>query len=149
MKKFICLVAMLVIATLSIAQLVTTPAQAPETDYLDKAKKQRTTARLMLGTGIVLLSSGFIVNLGEEFGDAIGNAIAGDDNSSGKTIKTSDLLIFSGLAVVFGSIHFFNRAHKNRRQAAVLAFTTETVPQLQQQTFSTCQVASLTLKISL
>lgn len=84
----------------------------PQTDYLQKSKKQKTIAWLFIGGGAALVVAGAVIPKGERDGF--------DYLTWSDTYKNDDLkagLIVGGALVMGGSIPFFIAAHRNKKKA--------------------------------
>jgi hypothetical protein len=113
-----------------------TPLLSKE-DYLQKSKKQKTTAWFMLAGGSVVSFIG-LTQLN----------FAG--SPTGEVNKTPGAVLFlAGAASAFGSIHFFNVARRNRNKAMSVSFKNQLIPQLHKNNFEINAIPSLNLKISL
>jgi hypothetical protein len=84
-----------------------------KTDYLKKAKGQRTAAWCTLGGGFAMAVGGVGVNLGAPW--------------DGEHVNSGIWMVYVGAAAVLTSIPLFISAHKNKRRAAALAFTAQPV----------------------
>lgn len=137
MKKIIIISMLLILSAASFSQPATT------TDYLQKSKKQKTAAWIMMSGGLACSLAGSILSAQLDFmGDT---APLFDD----KTTKTGIVLNIIGLCSIAGSIPLFIVSHKNKKRAMNLSFKNETAPQLQNSKFVNQPVPSLSLKISL
>jgi len=104
-----------------------TPALTKQ-DYLQKSKKQRTTAWILFGGGTALFVAG---------------TIAYQEGPGG--------LILMGVGLLAGVIScpFFIAASINKKKGLRLAFNYQTVPQLLKYNFAYRSLPSLSLKVSL
>jgi hypothetical protein len=94
-----------------------------KTDYLAKSKNQKTAAWILLGGGVALIGTGFIV------GDS--------KNSSFDDAAFGALLAGIGTLSAIGSIPLFIASGKNKRRAmkASALIKMETVPLIQKQSY--------------
>ena len=107
MKKLIIFTMLLILSATSFSQQ-TNPSQAlTRADYLQKSKKQKTTAWILLGGGAGLATAGFI----------IGNSSTSFDDNK---LTTGALLIIAGGVAMVGSIPFFISAGSNKRKAEIM-----------------------------
>jgi hypothetical protein len=106
-------------------------------DYLEKCKKQKTAAWLLLGGGSVI---GFI-------GLATFNFAGSDDGDVNNS--ASSILFFTGTAAVISSIPFFISSKKNKRKAMSLSFKNEKMKQLYKSSSVYKNIPSLNLKFNL
>jgi len=84
-----------------------------KTDYLKKAKGQQIGAWSTLGGGFALAVVGVGINIGSPW--------------DGEHVNSGLWLVYVGAAAVLTSIPLFISAHKNKRRAAALAFTGQSV----------------------
>lgn len=80
-----------------------------ETDYMQISIKQKKTASIMLGGGVVLIVAPALILL---------NSQLGDDNLSGKAVITIGAMSVGCLSVL-GSIPLFIAAARNKERALV------------------------------
>ena len=124
------------------AQYADTTRYSLPTNYLQKSKNQRTVGWIMLGGGGLLTVIGLAVtakDLDELFGVSQGNNDA-----------TGEVLIYSGLAVMAGSIPFFISAGKNRRKAAAaVSFKMENATYINQLAVSARHYPAIGIKFRL
>ncbi|MBK7561171.1 MAG: hypothetical protein IPQ06_00180 [Chitinophagaceae bacterium] len=144
MKKIIIISMLLIQSAASFSQ------PAPETttiktDYLKKSRTQNTTAWFLLSGGLVLGSISAAISTNETLTD-FSNIFSGEER---KSTNTAEILGYTGLATMLGSIPLFIAARKNKKKAMSLSFKNETLPQLHKGSFINQSVPSLTLKISL
>ncbi|MEP6700010.1 MAG: hypothetical protein ABJA85_01790 [Bacteroidota bacterium] len=145
MKKIIVFAMLLIVSATSFSQSTATSSTAIKTDYLKKSRTQNTAAWFLLSGGLVLVSvsAGISAN---EIGTDISNIFSGEVRKSTNTVE---ILGYTGLASILGSIPLFIAAHKNKNKAMSLSFQNETIPQLQKGSFVNHSVPSLTLQIKL
>ena len=123
MKKTITNLLLLGLSMSSFCQKTNDSVPVVKTDYLVKSKNQKTAAWVLLGGGVALIGTGFLVGDGKNstFDDAAAGAF------------------FAGVGVLsaIGSIPLFIASGKNKRKAmkASAFIKLETVPLLQKQSF--------------
>ena len=139
----------LTICTLLLMFVVTTFSQKnnpkptlTKEDYLQKSKKQRTVAWILLCGGATFLLTGIIIPKG----DVIHETILGYDYENDGIKGTFQL---TGILSMLGSIPFFTASKKNSKRAMSFSFRNETPPQLVKSNFVYGSVPSLTFKIGL
>ncbi len=110
----------------------------PTTDYLQKSKKQKTAAWILLGGGTTV---GFI-------GLASIN-LAGTDDPDGVNNTPGTILFATGLASVIASIPMFSAAKRNKRKAMSVSLKNQFLPYLQKTYMAYTTVPSLQIKIIL
>ncbi len=110
MKKIIVCILMLSMALSLNAQQLTSPNYQVRDDLLQKSKKQKTTARIMLGGGAILGTAGFFLFFFNAMPDGSDEAIA-----------TGGGMVLIGVASMVGSIPFFSASAKNKRKALELS----------------------------
>ena len=134
MKKMIILTMLLAFAAASFCQQITPKQDWTETDYYKKSKKQKTTAWILLGSGVALFAGGLIahynhVNNPDDFEDAVVSSFGGDDATGVAAL---------GLLVAGGSIPLFIASSKNKKKAkaASVFIDIKKAPVLQGAVFS-------------
>lgn len=142
MKKIIFFTTLLIIATATFSQQTNLSPTLTKGNYLVKSKKQKKTARILLGGGSVFVITGMIIPKGE----IIHEGFLGNDYKNDGIKGTFRL---SGILSMAGSIPFFIAGTKNKKKAASLSFKNEKAPQLQKNQYVYRAIPSLTLKISL
>ena len=142
MKKIIIFSLLLTVSVASFSQQTTTVTPAlTKTDYLQKSKKQKTVARILLGGGGALILTGIIIPKGEVTREAWWSDYKNDGIKSG--------FVLSGTLAMLGSIPFFIASSKNKKKTLSLSFKNETVPQFYKQSIVSLPLPSLTLKLNL
>ena len=144
MKKIItCSVLLAFSATLFCQQNVQKQSLA-KTDYLQKSKKQKTVAWVLLGGGATLLLTGIIIPKGDLVQEAFLFTTYENDGVKG----TFELI---GLVSMIGSIPFFIASGKNKKRAskASVFFNLEKMPVLQGTVISNRSLPALGVKINL
>ena len=145
MKKIIVFILLLIISVASFSQQSTATAPAVKTDFQQKSKNQKTAAWTLMGGGSLLTAIGFVIILNET-ATAIANIF---EAKSQKTSNTGEILFYTGIAAMAGSIPLFIASRRNKMKGMSLSLKNETVPQLQKISFTNRPVPSLALKISL
>jgi len=128
MKKILFIALLISISAATFGQQNEPSAPLTKQDYLQKSKSQRTSAFILLGSGITAL------------------AIAAPGKISLGVAPT--LIIGGGIAIV-GSIPLFIAAGKNKRRAMSMSFKNETVPLPQPGGFASKPVPSFSIKFNL
>lgn len=89
-------------------------------DYLDKSRRQKTTAFVLLGGGLVVGTVGFVI-AGTKAADDLLNCI-GLNNCEGSNYGLeTGMIIVGGLATI-GSLPLFISAGNNKKRAFELSF---------------------------
>jgi hypothetical protein len=134
MKKCILLLLTLLLSSASLV------AQERTKDfYLQKAKKQKTAAWILLGSGAAIAAIGGIIQLNHE-----NNRSGGFDfDFTGATIA------IVGGVVCLSSIPFFIVSSSNKKKGMSLSFSSGKAQQIRNRSFAYSPVPSLTLKVSL
>lgn len=117
MKKILFSLTLFVLMLQSFSQ-DTTRAELTKADYLQKSKRQKTAAWVLLGGGLGLMAVGVgtykvEIDLGPLFGQPASTTHV--DNTG------STLAIVAGLGAMVGSIPVFISAHHSKKKAAALA----------------------------
>jgi hypothetical protein len=103
MKKNIIYFLLLTLPATSFCQMKNDSVPAVKTDYLAKSKNQKTAAWILLGGGVALIGTGFIVGDGK--------------NSTFDDAATGAVLAGIGVLSAIGSIPLFIASGKNKRKA--------------------------------
>lgn len=145
-KKIILFFMLIFISALSFSQQTKTSAALTKQDYLQKSKKQKTTAWIFLGGGAALALIGVAIPEGDLTDElnpyCLCYYIHENDGIKGA-------LVLAGGLSMLGSIPFFIASGKNNRRAMNVSFKNEPVPQIQNSSFVYRYIPSFTLKISL
>jgi hypothetical protein len=111
MPKAIIFITLLLFVICSFGQQSTnTSAPKPNTDYLQKSKKQKTAAWVLLGGGTALFFTGAII-MAHETSDVI---FEGEEDAFG----TGAVIGTTGLLAMGGSIPLFIASGKNKKIAS-------------------------------
>jgi hypothetical protein len=153
MKKIIVFALLLIVSATSFSQPVTNTAPTVKTDYLQKSRKQKTAAWVMLGGGLILSTTSLAISIGKA-GEDIATGFAGiltlnPDLATQNDYTGETILLIAGTAAIISSIPLFIASRKNKRKGMSLSFKNETTQQVQKGSFVYSAVPSLTLKISL
>ncbi|RNI28728.1 hypothetical protein [Rufibacter latericius] len=142
MKTTLLLLLLLLLTTTSYDQISTPPAvpvpdsisSTTEYYYLQKSKSQRKIGRILIISGGVLLSVGYMALLGEAF--------------NGKEQGESSDLLLNGSFVSFmaGGVYLFS-AKRNRKKAMSVTAARAQFPQLLPKAFHQRSVSTVGLKI--
>ena len=144
MKKAIIFAMLLLFVVGSFSQQsTTTSVPKPNTDYLQKSKKQKTTAWILLAGGTVLTTIGAGVALSGGLDCAFDDPDCGDDQT------LASILAISGSAAILGSIPLFIAAGRNKRKAASLSFNNMMMPQIKNSSLVYQPIPAVSLKINL
>lgn len=149
MKKIILFSMLLIVSASSFSQQINSSAALTKQDYLQKSKKQKTAAWLLLGSGTVMMITGSIIwsNAVEETitNDPIGIFYAPYTTTKGTGLTAAGLLVSAG------SIPLFIASGKNKRKAmnASAFFKMETIPVIQRPAFVPNTYPAVSLKIGL
>ena len=143
MKKIITLSLLLALfSNMSFSQIIIKNLPAVNTDYLQKSKRQKTAAWILLGAGGTLMVTGVIIPRGGLIHESLFQKTYKNDG-----IKST--LTSTGIVAILGSIPLFIASSKNKRKAANLSFKNETVPGFYKQSIVSQPAPSLTIKICL
>jgi len=137
MKKIIFSAMLLITVTATYSQQSNPSPTLTKQDYLQKSKKQKTAAWILLGGG--LLSS------------ALGSVRTNPDGIWGGDASNSNQTVFlvTGVIAISASIPLFIASSKNKKKAASLSFKNEPIPRIQRNNLVNRNMTTLTLKISL
>lgn len=142
MKKIITCLVILAFSATSFCQQNVQKQSLAKTDYLQKSKKQKTYAWILLGGGATLVLTGIIIPKGDLVQEGWYFSSYENDGVKG----TFELI---GLVSMIGSIPFFTASKKNNKRAMSFAFKNETATQLVKRNLIYRSVPSLNLKFSL
>ena len=121
-------------------QRIDSPAAKTSTDYLNKSRKQKTAASWLLGGGAALTIIGTVIVVSE----AANNILESDEIGAG------EIMAFTGLAAMVGSIPLFIAAGKNKRKAAAdVSFKMERTTIARSSQYHSYCYPTLALKIHL
>lgn len=150
MKKIFVLPLLLVFATASFSQQTVHKQNLKQTDYLQKSKKQKKVAWILLGGGAGLIITSLIIPQGEPTGYQI-DPISGGFYEGHKNDGIKGAFILAGGLSMLGSIPFFIASGKNKRRAtrASVFINMEKSPVLQTTMISNQSFPALGLRISL
>ena len=147
MKKIVILSLMLAFAITSFCQQTVQKPTLMQTDYLQKSKKQKKTATILLAVGAGLVITAFVIPRGELTYDGICIGAYCSDKYKNDGIRAAFGL--TGVTSMLGSIPFFIASRKNKKRAMSVSFKNQTVPQLQKSSFVYKAIPALSFKISL
>ena len=136
MKKILYFL-LLALPTASFCQKTNDTVPVIKTDYLVKSKNQKTAAWILLGGGVALIGTGFLV------GDS--------KNSTFDDAATGAFLAGIGVLSSIGSIPLFIASGKNKRKAmkATAFLKMENARMIQYQSFVQTSFPAIVLKIKL
>ena len=142
MKGLTVLILMLCLFRATAQQVADTPEE-----YLRKGRKLETTAWILVGSGVTMITAGTILALNTEWGD-----LDYDDAYHGRqeTMKATGSVVLIGAGVIasIGSIHLFIMSAKNKSKAASFSFTNQRYQLLSQGKISTASLPALTFKLN-
>ena len=142
MKKIITCTVILAFSATSFCQQNVQKQSLVKTDYLQKSKKQKTVAWVLLGGGATLVLTGIIIPKGDLVYEAFLFSSYENDGVKG----TFELI---GLVSMITSIPFFIASKKNNKRAMSFSFKNEPATQLVKSNLVCRSVPSLNLKFSL
>ena len=147
MKKIIIYTLLLAIPAASFCQSTPNNAPAVKTDYLQKSKKQKTAAWILLGGGALLSSIGGVV-IGNEVVNDIGGIF---DPTVKPSSNTGSVLFIAGGVSMLGSIPLFLSSAKNKRKymSASAGIKMEKFPLIRQTSFVQNSYPAVSLKIGM
>ena len=141
MRRILVPILLLCFLRTTAQQIVDTPE-----DYRQKGRKLETTAWILLGSGITMITAGTILAINTEWGD-----LDYDDAYHGRqeTMKATGSIVLIGAGVIasIGSIHFFVMSAKNKSKAASFSFTNQQYQHLSQGKISTATLPALTFNL--
>ena len=149
MKKIVILSLMLAFAITSFCQQTVQKPTLMQTDYLQKSKKQKKTATILLAVGAGLVITAFVIPRGELTYDGICIGAYCSDKYKNDGIKAAFAL--TGLVSMLGSVPFLIASGKNKRKArqASVFINMERARVLQATVIKNQSFPALGLRISL
>lgn len=142
MKKIITFSMLVMIANSTFSQQTNPVPELSKQDYLQKSKKQKTAAWIMLGGGTSLM----IIGIASVSTEEAGSFIFGGDQSG---FNTGLVLFSTGIIAVGGSIPLFIASGKNKKRAMSLSFKMFQSSPLQNINFVSRPTPALSLKMDL
>jgi len=142
MKKFILFVTMLIIAVSTFSQQTNPSPSLTKADYMQKSKKQKTAALVLLGGGATFVLTGILIPKGDLIHE-------GWLDNSYKNDGIKGVFELTGILSMIGSIPLFTASGKNKKRAMSISFQNETIPQIQNNSLVYRSVPSVSLKINL
>ena len=142
MKKIITCTVILAFSATSFCQQNVQKQSLTKTDYLQKSKKQKTVAWILLGGGATLVLTGIIIPKGDLVQE-------GWYFNSYENDGVKGTFQLAGIVSMLGSIPFFRASKRNNKRAMSFAFKNETATQLVKNNLVCRPLPSLNLKISL
>ncbi len=133
MKKFGCALILLAFSL----KLFSQQTPSPKVDYLEKSKKQKTTAWLLLGGGFLITGITAAANSGVCVGPGCAKK------------KFPIVPVTIGGVAMASSIPFFIASSKNKRKAVTLSLKRELVPLPEKQNWVIISVPSVNVKLNL
>lgn len=145
MKKIILFSLLLIFSSTSFSQTTTTATPTVNTDYLKKSKNQNTTGWVLLGGGMLLSTAGLVVGFNEVVTD-IYNIFSSEPE---KRSNTGEVLFYTGLATMAGSIPFFIASSKNKKKGNSISasFKMENIPSVVKRLVINTPYPALSVKI--
>ena len=133
MKKVLFIIICSALAFTSFSQPGNPSTPLTKQDYLQKSKKQKTAAWILLGGGTIAWFAGVSKYMNQ------------DDNKDG---GGEAAMVIGGIAGL-SSIPLFIIASKNKKKAISLSFKNQMIPQWQKKFFTNKSVLSFSLKVSI
>lgn len=116
MQKSILLILFVSLSATLSAQK-TDPSSMTKADYLAKAKRQNSTAWVLVGGGGVMTTIGLVVASNNAL-DELASAFSEEKNDGG--FVTGVVLTITGVAMMGGSVPLFIASSRNRRMGAAM-----------------------------
>ncbi len=131
MRQIIICTILFLVASSSFSQQTTSQPSFTQQNYLEKSKKQKKTATILLAVGAGLIVTSVVIPKGELTYDGICVVGICTDKYKNDGIKSA-FFIAGGLAAL-SSVPLFIVAGKNRRKATSVSFKMENTIQLYKQ----------------
>lgn len=147
MKYFFLLPLLLLCFEKTSAQQLSNNAPFKQTDYLEKSKKQKKIARILMIGGAAVMLTSFVIPKGDLVEDGICVGPYCDDKYKNDNLK-GGLFIGGGIAAI-ASIPFFIASSRNRKKAASLGLRIEKIKLFPSQNLSVNSFPVLGFQIQL
>jgi hypothetical protein len=146
-KRLSIFILLLFFSAGSFAQSTRPSQEFNKEHYLKLSKSQKTGGWILLGGGTALVSAGIGIGFGQAV-TQIGNIFSTEPQ---KTSNSGEVLFYTGLAAMAGSIPFFIASSKNRKKANALSasFKMESRSTVQQRTIVPAPYPAVSIKFSL
>ena len=143
MKQLFFSLTLLIFSATAFGQQTSSSVFMSIQDYLQKSKRQKTAAWVLVGGGGALVLTGIIIPKGEIVHEGFWLSYKNDG------IKNS--LALGGFVSMLSSIPFFIASHRNKTKAKAVSvsFRMENVRVIQHSGFVSQSIPSLNLKLSL
>ena len=143
---------LLVIPGLSFAQSTENNVPAVKTDYLDKSKKQKTAAWILLGSGFALSATSVLLDkpkAEEDYRYYVGIFVVEPNPQNSYSMKS--VLLVAGTVSMLGSIPLFIASGKNKKKAMNMTtnIKMEKATSFQRQSFVQSSYPAIAFKINL
>ena len=139
-KKLILMLAIAVFSFESFSQQNNPAPSLAKQNYLKKSKNQKTTASILLGTGMGLVIIGAAIPKGEEPPDFI---------PLDKNLYIKAAFYTVGTLSMLVSIPFFTASGKNGKRAAAMSFNNMRMPQIKNSGMVYKTIPALSIRINL
>lgn len=145
MNKIILSLCIFCFSATAFSQTETDFIPVTKEDYLKKSRNQKTSAWVLLGTGVVLDIAG-IVTTGNNADKELGNLFSGKQSVN----HTSEYILYiTGTAALAGSLTLFIAAKRNKKKALSTSFeiNNQQLQQLKNNSLYTFNYPVLTFKL--
>lgn len=116
--KYIYIIILVCSFQISEAQVIDSTTTKPPQELYDfhtlKQKRNKTTAWVLVGSGLLMTMSGLVVNSADEAAEAAALGLVDVEE-----VHKGDWLIYAGGATTLASIPFFISAGKHKRKASI------------------------------
>ena len=144
MRKMFCLIVLSTIVSTVFSQ----PTTSIQTDYLQKSKKQKTAAFVLLGGGAALAVVGTAIG-SNSWDDEIASIVGEGENDN--SYMAGGIMMVTGLAAMVGSVPLFIASARNKKKAhaASASIKLETMPVVYRQGISKLSYPVACIRINL
>lgn len=115
-------------------------------DYVKKSNNQKITAWILLGAGLGMAVTGMSISV-NQFSNQLLNVFGGEPTDFNK--NKGLWLFYLGSATTLTSIPFFISAHRNKKRAATVAITNQTILWYQKNSVGFIKQPAVTITIGL
>jgi|SoiMethySBSTD1v2_1073268.scaffolds.fasta_scaffold12436_2 hypothetical protein len=149
MKKFLLTIAIALFFIESFSQQVNPAPSLTKQDYLDKSRKQKTAAWILLGGGAALIITGTILSANEVEEDYQNDPYNPFAPLTEADFDGPEWVFTTGIFAGLGSIPLFVASSRNRRKAMTVSLKNEQFQSLKNSSLVYKPMPAVSLKINL
>ena len=149
MKRLILIITAFVFFFKSFSQQIDPAPALTKQDYLEKSKKQKTAAWVLLGGGAVLIITGAVLSINEAEDDYQDDPYNPFAPLTEADFDGPEWVFTTGILAGLGSIPLFIASSRNRRKAMTLSLKNEQFQSLKNSSLVYRPMPAVSLKINL